>query len=45
MRIGEAPRQKLVSKGIRVFTTYDRIEDSVKIAITQLSELKRAADI
>ncbi len=32
MRIGEAPKQKLSDKGIRTFTTYDRIEDSVKWA-------------
>jgi MoaA/NifB/PqqE/SkfB family radical SAM enzyme len=30
MRIGEAPRKKLNQKGIKVFTTYDKIEDSVK---------------
>lgn len=32
MRIGESPKEKLKNKGIRVFTTYDRIEDSVKWA-------------
>lgn len=36
MRIGEAPKQKLNLKGIRVFTTYDRIEDSVKKAAADL---------
>ncbi|MDF2587319.1 MAG: nifB [Anaerocolumna sp.] len=30
MRIGDAPKVKLQNQGIRVFTTYDRIEDSVK---------------
>ncbi len=36
MRIGEAPKQKLSKKGIRTFTTYDRIEDSVKWAAKEL---------
>lgn len=30
MRIGDSPRMKLNQKGIKVFTTYDKIEDSVK---------------
>ncbi|KAB1438184.1 nitrogenase cofactor biosynthesis protein NifB [Candidatus Galacturonibacter soehngenii] len=30
MRIGDSPRMKLNEKGIKVFTTYDKIEDSVK---------------
>lgn len=32
MRIGDAPKEKLSNKGIKTFTTYDRIEDSVKMA-------------
>jgi len=32
MRIGEGPSQRLEKKGIKVFSTYDRIEDAVKIA-------------
>lgn len=36
MRIGDAPKQKLVSKGIKIFTTYDRIEDSVRWAGEEL---------
>lgn len=36
MRIGESPKQKLSSKGIKTFTTYDRIEDSVKRAAKEL---------
>ncbi len=39
MRIGESPKSKLIQKGIRVFTTYDKIEDSVKKAAIELSEL------
>lgn len=35
MRIGESPKQKLKTKGIRVFTTYDRIEDSVKMVASE----------
>ncbi len=37
MRIGEAPKTKLNQKGIQVFTTYDRIEDSVKRVAAELS--------
>jgi nitrogenase molybdenum-iron protein alpha/beta subunit/MoaA/NifB/PqqE/SkfB family radical SAM enzyme len=37
MRIGESPKMKLSQKGIRVFTTYDKIEDSVKKAAEELS--------
>lgn len=36
MRIGEAPKQKLKQRGIMVFTTVDRIENSVKKAVTEL---------
>lgn len=36
MRIGEAPKQKLKQRGIRVFTTVDRIETSVRNAVTEL---------
>lgn len=36
MRIGEAPKQRLKQSGIRVFTTVDRIETSVKNAVTEL---------
>lgn len=32
MRIGEAPRQKLAEKGIKIVETYDRIEDAVRKA-------------
>jgi len=38
MRIGEAPRQKLDGKGIKVFTTYDRIEASVAKAARELAK-------
>ena len=37
MRIGDVPRTKLNHKGIRTFTTYDRIEDSVKRAVEELT--------
>lgn len=37
MRIGDAPKIKLSQKGIRVFTTYDKIEDSVKWVATEMS--------
>ncbi len=36
MRIGEAPKQRLKQRGIRVFTMVDRIENSVKQAVTEL---------
>ncbi len=35
MRIGEAPKEKLRTRGIASFTTYDRIEDAVKTAVQQ----------
>lgn len=38
MRIGESPKMKLSQKGIRVFTTYDKIEDSVKKVAEELLE-------
>lgn len=41
MRIGEAPKRKLKEKGIQVFTTYDRIEDSVKKVISNFSDYKK----
>lgn len=36
MRIGDAPKSRLKERGIQVFTTYDRIEDSVKKAVAAL---------
>lgn len=36
MRIGDSPRTKLNEKGIKVFTTYDKIEDSVKKVAKEL---------
>ena len=36
MRIGESPTKKLEQKGIKVFTTYDRIESAVKLAAKEL---------
>lgn len=36
MRIGDSPKMKLNQKGIRVFTTYDIIEDSVKKVAAQM---------
>ena len=36
MRIGESPTKKLEQKGIKVFTTYDRIENAVKLAAKEL---------
>ena len=36
MRIGESPTKKLEQKGIKVFTTYDRIEDAVRLAAKEL---------
>ncbi len=36
MRIGESPKMILNQRGIRVFATYDRIEDSVKKAAAEL---------
>ncbi len=40
MRIGDAAKQILFQKGIHVLTTIDRIESSVKRAVTELSEIK-----
>jgi nitrogenase molybdenum-iron protein alpha/beta subunit/MoaA/NifB/PqqE/SkfB family radical SAM enzyme len=37
MRIGESPKIQLKQKGIRVFTTYDKIEDSVKKVAAEMS--------
>jgi nitrogenase cofactor biosynthesis protein NifB len=37
MRIGDVPKQKLRDKGILTFITYDRIEDSVKMAAEKLT--------
>jgi nitrogenase cofactor biosynthesis protein NifB len=37
MRIGDAPRTKLNQRGIKTFTTYDRIEDSVKWAAGEMT--------
>ncbi|PYG84824.1 nitrogenase cofactor biosynthesis protein NifB [Ruminiclostridium sufflavum DSM 19573] len=36
MRIGEAPKQKLKEKAIETFTTYDRIENAVRVAAEKL---------
>jgi nitrogenase molybdenum-iron protein alpha/beta subunit/MoaA/NifB/PqqE/SkfB family radical SAM enzyme len=36
MRIGDSPRMKLNQKGIKVFTTYDKIEDSVKMVAAEM---------
>lgn len=36
MRIGDNPKTQLLQKGIKVFTTYDRIEDSVKKVVKEL---------
>ncbi len=38
MRIGEAPKSKLKQKGIQIFTTYDRIEDSVIWAAKEMNQ-------
>ena len=37
MRIGDSPKMKLNQKGIRVFTTYDKIEDSVIKVAAEMS--------
>lgn len=34
MRIGESPKTKLQAKGIFVYSTYDRVEDAVKRAVS-----------
>jgi len=36
LRIGDSPSEKLKEKGINVFSTYDRIENAVKKAATQV---------
>ena len=33
LRIGESPKSKLKAKGIKVFSTYDRIPDAIKKAV------------
>lgn len=35
LRIGYAPSQKLQAKGIKIFMTYDRIEDAVRLVANQ----------
>jgi predicted Fe-Mo cluster-binding NifX family protein len=35
LRIGDSPSKKLLEKGLKVFITYDRIEDAVKAASNQ----------
>lgn len=37
MRIGEAPKERLRKKNIKVFSTYDRIDDAVKLAAQQMN--------
>ncbi len=39
MRIGDSPKMKLKEKGIKVFTTYDKIEDSVKKVAAEMSAI------
>jgi len=36
LRIGNSPKQKLIKKGIKVFATYDRIEDAVEKAALKI---------
>jgi len=36
MRIGDAPKEKLLNKGIKVFTTFDRIEASLAKAAKEI---------
>lgn len=36
LRIGEAPKSKLKEKGIKVFSTYDRISDAIKKAVEEM---------
>jgi nitrogenase molybdenum-iron protein alpha/beta subunit/MoaA/NifB/PqqE/SkfB family radical SAM enzyme len=36
MRIGDAPKQKLATKGIKVYTTYDRIEQAIEKAALEM---------
>jgi nitrogenase molybdenum-iron protein alpha/beta subunit/MoaA/NifB/PqqE/SkfB family radical SAM enzyme len=36
LRIGEAPKEKLRQKGIRVYTAFDRIEASVEMAAAEI---------
>ncbi len=42
MRIGEVPKSKLIQKGIKIFTTYDRIEDSVIWAAKEMNQKREA---
>lgn len=35
LRIGDSPLKKLIEKGLKIFITYDRIEDAVKAASNQ----------
>jgi predicted Fe-Mo cluster-binding NifX family protein len=47
MRIGDLPTKRLESKGIKVFSTYDRIEDAVKTAAQEIlrSELSKSQEL
>ncbi len=36
LRIGESPKRRLKEKGIKVFSTYDRIPDAIKKAAAQI---------
>ncbi|MBI4858456.1 MAG: nitrogenase cofactor biosynthesis protein NifB [Acetobacterium woodii] len=40
MRIGDLPSKRLETKGIKVFSTYDRIEDAVKTAAQDILKSK-----
>jgi MoaA/NifB/PqqE/SkfB family radical SAM enzyme len=40
MRIGDLPSKRLETKGIKVFSTYDRIEDAVKSAAQDILKAK-----
>ncbi len=37
MRIGDVPKEKLRQRGIRVYTTFDRIETSVERAVAEIA--------
>ncbi|MBC3888090.1 nitrogenase cofactor biosynthesis protein NifB [Acetobacterium paludosum] len=45
MRIGDAPTRRLEKKGIKIFSTYDRIEEAVKKAAQELIEAQNLLNV
>ena len=45
MRIGDLPTKRLECKGIKVFSTYDRIEAAVKTAAQEISKSEKLLNV